>query len=180
MDIKKLLREALLKENKPTNPSYGCLMVFLDYDKSEWNKLQDNIDKEDLFEPDTKGLEKDPHITILYGLHEDIKDEDIEKEIKEIEKPKIKLGGVSSFENEKFDVLKFDIESSDLHKLNKQFSDNFPYTTDYPNYEPHATIAYVKKGTAKKYLDKIKGIDVSPSKIVYSKVNGEDKNYKLD
>mgnify|MGYP003352094323 CR=1 FL=1 len=39
-----------------------------------------------------------------------------------------------------------------LNALNKQLC-KFPYTNDYPDYKPHITIAYVKKGLGKKYLD---------------------------
>jgi 2'-5' RNA ligase len=187
MDIKTKLREALLKEgahkDKKGN-SYGCVMVFLDYDKSEWKKIQDIIDDDDLYEPKDEtgfGREKEPHVTILYGLHDDIEDKDIADEVDKIKTPGIKLGKVSSFENDKFDVLKFDVVSSDLHELNKEFKE-FPHTSTFPKYEPHSTIAYVKKGKAKEYIDKLNKagkIEVKPDKIVYSKANGEKKNYKI-
>ena len=181
MDIKSKVRKALLEGAHKAN-KFGCVMVFLDYDKSEWNKMQDIIDKEDLYEPKGEtgfGKETDPHITILYGLHSDIPDSDIEKEIDLLKKPSIKLGKVSSFSNDKFDVLKFDIESKDLHKANKKFSE-FPFTTDYPKYHPHATIAYVKKGLADKYIDKLNKaaeISIIADKIIYSKADGTKKNY---
>jgi hypothetical protein len=49
-----------------------------------------------------------------------------------------------------------------------------PHTTDYPDYHPHSTIAYLKKGKGEKYTDKLKGAEyiVNPSKIVYSKPDG--------
>ncbi len=182
--IRKLLRKALLKEGAHKVNKYGCVMVFFDYDKSEWKALQDIIEKEDLYDPEDEigfGKEKDPHVSILYGLHASIPDEDIEEEIKKIKEPKLKMGKVSFFENAKFDVLKFDVESEDLHKLNKKFS-KFPYTSDYPDYHPHCTIAYVNKGTAEKYVKKLNDADevkFESIKIVYSKANGDIKNYKL-
>lgn len=91
------------------------------------------------------------------------------------------MGEVSSFNNPKFEVLKFDVESEDLHKLNKKFT-KFPFTSDYPEYHPHCTIAYVKKDKAKKYIDKLNDfadIKFKSVKVVYSKANGEKKNYKL-
>lgn len=182
--IKQLLREALLKEGAHNGNKYGCVMVFFEYDKSLWKEFQNIIDEEDLYEPKDEsgfGKEKEPHVTILYGLHDTIPDKDVEEEIKNIKTPKLKMGKVSSFNNDKFDVLKFDVESDDLHKLNKKFN-KFPNTNDYPKYHPHSTIAYVKKGKAKKYIDKLndfKDIEFESVKIVYSKANGDKKNYKL-
>ncbi len=141
LDIRSLLRKALLNEGAHKTNKFGCVMVFLKYDQSEWDKLQDLIDKDDLYEPEGEtgyGKEKEPHVTILYGLHTDIPDEDIENEINKIKTPKLSLGKLSSFTNPKFDVLKFDVESSDLHKYNKIFR-KLPHTNDYPDYHPHCT-----------------------------------------
>lgn len=184
MDIKTRLRAALL-EGAHQKSKYGCVMVFLDYDKSEWTEMQDMISDEDLYEPKDEtgfGREDEPHVTILYGLHTDIPDSDIEEEIKKLKSPKIKLGKISSFSNEKFDVLKFDVESEDLHKANKKFIE-FPHTNDYPKYHPHCTIAYVKKGMAEKYiekLNKLKDIEVTADEFVYSKPDGKKKRYKIE
>lgn len=185
MNIKQKLRKLLL-EGRHSDTKYGCIMLYLDIPKKQWKALQDNIDKKDLYEPkdDTGfGLEEDPHITILYGLHNDIKDEDIEKEINKIKDINVKLESVSAFEND-YDVIKFDVKSDDLTKWNKVFRE-FPHTNSYPNYHPHCTIAYCKKETAKKYNkilnDYLKDnkLDVKPSLIVYSKANGTKKKYKL-
>lgn len=180
--IKGLLRKALLKEGAHKASKYGCVMVFLNYNKSQWTELVNAIDDEDLYEPEGEtgyGRETEPHVTILYGLHADIEDEDIEEVINDIEEPKLRLGKVSAFKNKNFEVLKFDVESSDLHSLNKEFT-KFPYTTDYPDYHPHCTIAYVKVGTADKYIDKLNKIgkiNVGVDKIVYSKSDGTKKSY---
>lgn len=68
-----------------------------------------------------------------------------------------------------------------LHKLNKKFR-KYPFTSDYPDYHPHCTIAYVKAGTSDKYIKKLNDLEfikAEPEKIVYSKANGEKINYKL-
>lgn len=188
MDIKKKLREMLLTEAAHSHKNkFGCLMVFLDFNKKDWDKIQDNIDKDDLYEPEGEsgyGLEKDPHTTILYGFHGDIPYEDLEKEIVKIKEVDVKLTKVSAFKNEKFEVIKFDVISDDLHKLNKKFTE-FPHTTDFPNYHPHATIAYCKPNTSDKLVKKINEylkdneFLVSPNKLVYSKVDGSKKEYSL-
>jgi hypothetical protein len=58
----------------------------LDVNKKSWKELQDMIDDDDLYNEeagDSYGRENEPHVTILYGLHDD-KDKDIEVDIKEI------------------------------------------------------------------------------------------------
>ncbi len=185
MDIKSRLRAALLTEGAHKDKKYGCVMVYLGFDKADWKTLQDVIDKEDLYEPkdDTGfGKEKEPHVTILFGLHDDIPDSDIMDEVKKLSKPVVKFDKVSSFSNPLFDVLKYDIASDDLHKANKVFA-KYPNTTDYPKYHPHCTIAYVKKGTASKYIKKLNDIEhmkITSDKIVYSKADGKKIDHKLD
>ena len=187
MDIKQRLR-TLLNEGKHKNTDhkneFGCVMIFLDADKKAWEAMEDLIDDEDLYEPKDDpsfGKEDDPHVTILFGLHTDIPDADIEKEIDKIKMPKLEFKGVSAFKNKQFEVIKFDVESKDMHKLNKQFRE-FPHTLTYPDYHPHCTIAYVKPDKADKYIKKLKNslnIDMTPSHIVYSKSDGTEKTYKL-
>ena len=185
MNIREKLRAALIKEGAHKANKLGCVMIFLDFDKEKWDELQEMIDEKDLYLPEGEtgyGKEVDPHVTVLYGLEVDIPDKDITGEIKKIKTPEITTGDVSSFENEAFDVIKFDMVSEGLHKLNAKFRE-FPYKSNYPDYHPHCTIAYVNKGTAKKYIDKMNEMDkieVKPSKIVYSKANGEKLDYKLN
>jgi 2'-5' RNA ligase len=185
MNIKQILRERLLNENKKDHKrDYGCLMVFFTIDKKDWDGLQDMISDDDLYTEegdDGYGLENEPHVTILYGLHGDIDDKDIEVDIKEIKEPKISFKNISSFTNDKFDVLKFDVESKELHSLNKKFS-KYPNTNKFPDYHPHCTIAYLKPGKSVKYIKEAKDLikmKVKPSKIVYSKVDGSTKDYKF-
>lgn len=185
MDIKNKLREAFIK--KPTRKyDYGCVMVGLGLDKDKWGSIQDLIEDKDLYNGEEGkeggfGRELDPHVTILFGVHEDVPDEDVEKLINGIKKPVLELQKISTFENKDFDVLKFDIKSDDLHKLNTKFK-TLPHTSDYPDYHPHATICYLKKGLAEKYLKKMKDIEpitVEPNEVLYSKPNGVKKEYPI-
>jgi 2'-5' RNA ligase len=136
----------------------GCVMLGLHPVDVSWKDILNKIDKKDLYEEEGEkfGLEDEPHITLLYGLelNPSIKSQ-ILNHYKE-NFPVVKIVGtkISLFENEKFDVLKFDIDpSKNLLKLNKHLTDNFPYKNDHPDYHPHCTIAYIKKGKGKKYLD---------------------------
>ena len=188
MNIKNSLRKALLEgkhKNTTHKNEYGCLMVYLEVEEDTWGKLLEMIDDKDLYEPEGDsgyGKETEPHVTILFGFHADIPDSDIEVEIDKIKTPKIEIEGISSFKNELFDVLKFDVESDDMHALNKKFK-KFPNTTKYPDYHPHGTIAYLKPGLSEKYIKKMKdfaGITIKPSHLIYSKSDGTKKTYNLN
>lgn len=66
-----------------------------------------------------------------------------------------------------------------LHEINKELK-KLPHTNDYPDYQPHMTIAFVKPDSADKYLSndyrkKFTNID----KVVYSMTNGEKVRYSL-
>jgi 2'-5' RNA ligase len=43
-----------------------------------------------------------------------------------------------------------------------------PHTTDFPDYNPHITIAYVKKGKGKKYVVDNYNATLSSKKVMYS------------
>ncbi len=94
------------------------------------------------------------------------------------EKINITVKNITHFETPDYDVVKFDVESEQMSKLNKLMTDNFDYTNDYPDYHPHMTVAYVKKGMGKKYDKKQKSIKMHGNKIIYSPA-GSDKKKKF-
>lgn len=168
-----------INEKKNDTYSYGCAMLY--FNLPEMNIISNDIDENDLYTEEgdrSYGIEDEPHVTLLYGLHDDVKDKSIFDAISKHKIGKFKLYNVSAFKNEKFDVLKFDVRyvnksGAFLHKINKELS-KLPHTTDYPDYHPHCTIAYLKKGASDKYIKKFKGkeYDVSSPYIVYSKSDG--------
>ena len=73
------------------------------------------------------------------------------------------------FENEKFDVLKYDVVPGILAEANKVVSDKFPNTDTYPDYHPHVTVAYLKPGTGKKYVnEEMEHIYITGNELVFS------------
>ena len=81
---------------------------------------------------------------------------------------------ISSFNNEEFDVLKWDVESEDLNLYNKIVTLMFPFTSKFPDYHAHCTIAYLNPGTAKKYSKDIdETIELPILKWVYSRADGK-------
>ena len=183
--IRNIFRKKINEGKHSDKFEYGCVMVYLDVNKEDLNNLKSMINKDDLYlgKNDDRGygFEDEPHVTILYGIHSDVPLKDVEAIINKIKRPEIKMQKVSSFNNTEFGVLKFDIESNDLHNENSKFT-KLPHTTSYPDYHPHATIAYIKPDYIDSYVDKFKDIEpveVVVSKIVYSMADGNKKEYSF-
>lgn len=97
-----------------------------------------------------KGFEDDIHVTVKYGIH--IVDFTELRELFKDEKPiEVTLGKITLFTSDENDVVKIDVHSSDLVRLNKKISKNFEVTDTHPKYLPHCTIAYVKSGAGAPY-----------------------------
>ncbi len=96
------------------------------------------------------GRETEPHVTVLYGLTKH--DPQLAQQVLANKGPvTVTLGKLSVFENPEYDVLKVDVKSPQLHKLNGELS-KLPNENSFPDYQPHMTIAYLKKGEGKKYV----------------------------
>jgi 2'-5' RNA ligase len=172
------LFESWLKLNEDKGKhSHGCAMLMLKFPLDE---VQSQIDDEDLYlggEDDDRsfGKEDDPHVTLLYGLNDDETSEDeVFDACIDIEYPEVRLHNVSCFKNDKYDVLKFDADCDELHSANKSLS-KLPHTSSFPDYHPHATIAYLKSGMGDKYIEKFKDLEymAEPTVVEYSKAEGD-------
>lgn len=175
--IKKLMR---IQENKQVYP-YGCVMLY--FDDSDVRDIYNQINPDDLYiEEDGFGLETEPHCTLLYGLHPEVSLDEVREAMRGRSFAKCVSHNASLFENEKYDVLKYDVEGDNLHETNEILK-QFPYTTDYPDYHPHMTIAYLKPGMGKKYVDVLGGeygkFDMKPTHIVYSQTDGTKNKIEI-
>jgi uncharacterized protein (TIGR02996 family) len=94
------------------------------------------------------GRDDESHITICWGLEDD-KLEPIKELVEGFGPIKINLGKISLFHNKEkeFDVVKVDVDSPDLKRLNKLITDNIEHHSTHDSYIPHSTIAYVKPGS---------------------------------
>jgi len=160
---------------KTENQSYssGCIMGYFN---TPFPEIE--IDKDDLYNNDENeyGLELgDKHVTILYGLHDDeINEDDIVKLFSMINGPEVTTNKISLFENEKYDVVKWDIESEELTLLNKMVTSMFPYTSNFPDYYAHATIGYCIPGKGKTYQkDLDESLKMKVDYWIYSKADGK-------
>ena len=146
----------------------GAEKPFIDFANS--------IPKDELYEkhdegdPNHYGAETEPHVTVLYGLKTSDPSE-VERLVKGFGKIELKFGKTSLFKSKpEYEVLKVDVISEDLHRLNKLLNDNFDVETDHPIYHPHLTIAYVKPGEGEKYVgdDRFEGETVTINTLTFS------------
>lgn len=173
--VDKILYESKISllEKKSTY-TYGCVLLNLKFPQQK--EIHSKIDKDDLYEEkdnDQYGLEKESHVTLLYGLHKEVTIDQIKEVLESCTFPtKVKLKNASLFENDQ-DVLKFDVDSKQLSPINKKLKE-LPYTSKYSDYKPHMTIAYLQSGKGKKYVSlfKDKEYELSVQNCVYSQPDG--------
>lgn len=159
----------LLFENSNTH-KFSCVMANLDNEDLFVNWSKKNIATEDLC-AEEGGIETEPHVTVLYGLHtNDYKK--VEKHLKGVKSFDLTLGKVSKFESQNYDVLKTEVKSEALFKINELLK-KLDFTSNFNTYVPHCTLSYVKKNSCDKLLGnkyfegkkfKIKELVFSPSK----------------
>lgn len=187
MDLREAINN-LLRENR--KHEYGCVMLYFDF--PEMKEIHKLIDKKDLYidkEDPSFGLEIYPHCTLLFGLHEGVTTPEVEEVIKNYKFTPLKLYNPSLFKKDEYDVLKFEVGYQNkggnyLSKINKELR-NFPHTNDYPNYQPHNTIAYIKPGLGQKYVDllnknKQNEYELTPEYVMYSKSDGTQEEIKIN
>lgn len=152
--------------------NYSLFVIAETRDKSildEINRISSLIPSKDIIK-----ITDNPHITIqaridkYNGVYQEIKEC-----IKSIPQVSFKITGVSLFENEDQDVLKFDVESDSIQELHNKL-DTLPNSNTYDKFIPHLTIAYLQKGTGKKIkqITKLLGYSYKVDKIiVYEKTS---------
>ncbi len=117
--IRQFIRENLIKtlnEAKENHKfEYGALMLDIQY--SGWEKILSLIDKEDIYDEEPGfGLEKEPHVTVLFGFENDSDFKKIKEKVKENQDGPVNIivQNITHFETPDYDVIKFDVKSKDL------------------------------------------------------------------
>lgn len=175
----KLFEEFILEKSGDSYSS-GCAMIYFSFPKIK--EIHNMIDEDDLYieEGDrTFGIEDEPHTTLLYGLDEGVTPQQVEEILDKFTFYTCKVHNASLFENE-YDVLKFDVNGDNLHECNEELK-KLPYENSYPDYHPHLTIAYLKKGKGKKYVDMLDGKEwwLAPQHVVFSQPDGTKNKIKI-
>lgn len=121
------------------------------------------------------GREAQPHITVLYGLHS--ADPAEAAELLAGSGPvEATVGKISIFKGKDADVVKLDVTSPDLARLNTKLRNGVEFTNDHPDYKPHITLAYVKPGAGKKYVGRevpgLTGETIPFDSVTFSSKNG--------
>lgn len=126
------------------------------------------------------GRENEIHVTVKYGLH--ITDfTEIREIFKDVKPIKVTLGKINFFEADDYDVIKIDVQSPELHKLNRIISKNFEVTNTYPQYIPHCTIAFVQKefGALFNGLSDFEGKKVILDSVIFSGRDNLKTEFKI-
>lgn len=156
---------------------YGCVMGIVDPTSAKKILEISNmlIPNESLYleEGQEFGREKECHVTAKFGLTEHYKMDTMGRVMAVIHPFKAILESIGLFDtNPKFDVVKFNVKSEMLEKLNKLFS-RLPNHDEHPIYKPHLTLAYVKKGEGKKFIREFKPVEVGINRMKYSNPYGK-------
>ncbi len=144
------------------------------------------IRKSDLYKPDSgMGLTEDPHVTILTGIHAKHPSLELMEIIETYPKITVMLGNVSVFKGEEnynpFDVVKVEVRCSDLYVLNHAFSEACENTQEFPEYIPHATVAFVKPDTCDHLegMNRFSGICFLADCVIFSDQDGTHRRIFL-
>jgi GNAT superfamily N-acetyltransferase/2'-5' RNA ligase len=129
------------------------------------------IPAEDL---DVKGIEDDPHITVKFGVEENL--EKLAWAVGEQHNFSVVLGKMHAFTASEAGGVPIVAEAhaADLHVLHELVDSAIGNRKDDFPYKPHVTIAYVKPEVAHKYegSDWAQGISFSCGSLVLSRANG--------
>lgn len=137
-----------LKENRHND--YGCLMAIVDptYGPHVIRFGQRIVPPSILYtDPNgsSYGYDDEPHVTIKYGFTKDLNKDDLANILRDVTPFNIVLNKMTQFQNEKYDVVKFDVTHNDVLNRLRDRVDVFKNEDKYPDYHPHMTVAYVQK-----------------------------------
>lgn len=138
----------------------GCLMLACSC--AAVHKLQSSIAVEHLHE---QGIENEQHITVCYGLPENIQIADLQPYLLPASLIQLTAESLHIFEQPEYDALVLKVQSDLLQKMHTDIAEQFDVVDKYPHYIPHLTVGYFKKGKAQQYLESMQAMpapDITP------------------
>jgi hypothetical protein len=163
---------------------YGCVMAYVN--SSALDPIFKLVNHSDLYQESPEYMfdhvQSSAHITLLYGLHREVGYFDVKRKIyqalREIPIKSFQIAGLKVFSNpeKEYEVLVLEIKKDKFLERVNELLKELPNTNEYPDYTPHITIAYLKKGTAEKYLSSnISGFkSISSDMILFNSCDYED------
>ena len=101
------------------------------------------IDPADVYNSDgDHGLDERPHVTVKFGIHTD-EPQEVLNLVGSWSPFWCRVGRVSTFNAPNNVVLKLEIQSEDLVRMNRDVSGSLECTDTHPEYKPHCTLAYL-------------------------------------
>ena len=187
LDQKGFYKEADSLDRLVTAVKFDKASTQIDYlpkeAKQQLKDIQKTIDKDILGE---YGIEKEHHVTLLYGLEatakeveEYLKEEGLNKPLKLKSRKKIEYfdNGKGPTEENEGSVAIIRIDSKGLKKLHNSLKSKFKNSHFKGEYKPHMTIAYLKLD--ERLNNKIESFEWEVDEIIYSSKNGKKTKIKL-
>jgi len=175
------IKEMLL-ENRDLTARKGCLMAMIPkYYCEKINNFGKKIIRDnDLYiEGNEYGRETEGHTTIRYGFIDDLNELEVRQLLKGQKQFMIEITELSRFDSDpKYDVAILKVRSPILEKLNK-LSGVYLTECDYKEYQPHITLAYVKKNRFP-YVKEGLNIRIPVDKVCYSPIQGGKSYFQLE
>lgn len=171
--------KAALNKEATEQFSYGSLQLDIEGDlRAQILRATKLLKDADLAED---GRETNPHCTVLYGLHETASPKSMPI-LSMFGPQKLRLGAISIFECDSYDVVKIEVESPSLTQMNWILRRLLPHTSTHKDYNPHITLGYVKKGKGKDYertAHDLHGVEVTVGTVQHSTQNGVKTPFQL-
>ena len=173
----------MLTENRSNETARkGCLMAMIPEETSKLivNFTKQLINENDLYvEGDEYGLETEGHVTIRYGFLKDLNELEIRQLIQGQKPFMMEIYGLDKFDTHpNYDVAMFKVNSPVLRQLH-EMSAIYLNESDYPDYNPHLTLAYVQKGRFNHIKEGLR-LQVPVRQICYSPISGGKSYWGLE
>ena len=147
-------------------------------------ELQRQINPADLYVVENSrsgfsyGMETEPHVTVAPCLRNNVKLDNLKTFLQPLDEYRLELTNLNVFENKLFDVLVCDMKKCEvLHSTNAEIADNYQLNTSFDKFNPHITVAYLKKGKGREYakLKFPKSVAMEPKCFAFSHYEGDLK-----